>query len=344
MGVEVGHVEYADLQECRSGFDPRFASDHETSTLLKLFFFAYNLINLEAIDVPDQTQAGESIEMTCSFELDNEKLYSVKWYKNDEEFYRYVPADFPPAQYLPMPGIRVDLSRSGPHTVFLKNINLSSAGIYRCEVSAEAPEFTTIEEFKEMKVFEWSDTPIVVVHYYHHYYYYYYLPVLPSEGPKITGSKANYNVGSLVELNCISAKSKPAALLRWYINEQSADNKYEFASNTTVHSNGLETSTLGLRFIVTEEHFQSGNMKLKCTATISRMYTMSNEELFDGNRQQQQYRENSYEKNYYPLLNHQATSSSSSLLLWSPIVFTVYPQLLCTTIALQLLLWRHLYS
>ncbi|CAG2162033.1 unnamed protein product [Oppiella nova] len=50
-------------------------------------------LRLQAIDVPDQTQAGET-------------------------------------QYLPMPGIRVDLSRSGPHSVFLKNINLSSAGVY----------------------------------------------------------------------------------------------------------------------------------------------------------------------------------------------------------------------
>ncbi|CAG2101461.1 unnamed protein product [Medioppia subpectinata] len=73
--------------------------------------------------------------------------------------------------------------------------------------------------------------------------------MLPSEGPKISGSRANYGVGSRVELNCTSAKSKPAALLHWYINEQPAENEYEFDSLTTLHSNGLESSSLGLRFI-----------------------------------------------------------------------------------------------
>lgn len=51
------------------------------------------------LDVPSPTTSGENIELTCSYELDNEKLYSVKWYKNDEEFYRFVPADFPPGKF-----------------------------------------------------------------------------------------------------------------------------------------------------------------------------------------------------------------------------------------------------
>ncbi|GIX69067.1 uncharacterized protein CEXT_494951 [Caerostris extrusa] len=42
----------------------------------------------------------------------------------------------------------------------------------------------------------------------------------------------------------------------------------------------------GLKFVVTSKHFQNGNMKLKCTATISRIYTMSNEEMVFGGRQQ----------------------------------------------------------
>ncbi|GIY32427.1 ig-like domain-containing protein [Caerostris darwini] len=54
---------------------------------------------------------------------------------------------------------------------------------------------------------------------------------------------------------------------------------YQTEHNTVHHSNGLESSSLSLKFIVREHHFRGGNMKLKCTATISRVYTMSNEEL-----------------------------------------------------------------
>lgn len=62
------------------------------------------------LDVPSPTTLGESVELTCSYELDDEQLYSVKWYKNDVEFYRYVPNDWPPGQFLPLPGIKVDVS------------------------------------------------------------------------------------------------------------------------------------------------------------------------------------------------------------------------------------------
>ncbi|GFU70485.1 transposable element Tcb1 transposase [Trichonephila clavipes] len=58
--------------------------------------------------------------------------------------------------------------------------------------------------------------------------------------------------------------------------------------STTLHSDSLETSSLSLKFIVNEFHFRGGNMKLKCTATISRVYTMSNEELVFGTGLRQQ--------------------------------------------------------
>uniref|UniRef100_A0A2L2YLG2 Ig-like domain-containing protein n=1 Tax=Parasteatoda tepidariorum TaxID=114398 RepID=A0A2L2YLG2_PARTP len=251
------------------------------------------------LDVPSPTILGESVELTCSYELDDEQLYSVKWYKNDVEFYRYVPNDWPPGQFLPLPGIRVDLSKSGKTSVYLRHVDLYSGGLYRCEISAEAPSFDTAEAEKEMKVY-----------------------VLPSEGPTLTGGNQEYRIGDTVIVNCTSAKSKPAATLRWYINDEliargdiepkthtkvtttnmvqnenlkkvdfsplssEVGPEYETEYSTTLHADGLETSSLGLKFIVTSQHFQNGNMKLKCTATISRIYTMSNEEMVFGGRQQ----------------------------------------------------------
>ena len=50
---------------------------------------------------------------------------------------------------------------------------------------------------------------------------------------------------------------------------------------------GLETSVLGLRFKVREKHFKgSGDLKLKCTATIASIYWKSNEESVQGVRPQ----------------------------------------------------------
>ena len=49
---------------------------------------------------------------------------------------------------------------------------------------------------------------------------------------------------------------------------------------------GLETTTLGLRFKVRDKHFKDGDLKLKCTATIANIYWKSNEESVQGVRTQ----------------------------------------------------------
>jgi hypothetical protein len=41
----------------------------------------------------------------------NEALYSVKWYKDNEEFYRYVPRANPPQNSYKVDGIKVDVSK-----------------------------------------------------------------------------------------------------------------------------------------------------------------------------------------------------------------------------------------
>lgn len=42
--------------------------------------------------------------------MNGEALYSVKWYKDGYEFYRYVPRDHPPAQVFDQNGVNVDVS------------------------------------------------------------------------------------------------------------------------------------------------------------------------------------------------------------------------------------------
>ena len=42
-------------------------------------------LRIQMLDVPLTAVVGESIELTCSYDLEGDKLYSVKWYKNDAE-------------------------------------------------------------------------------------------------------------------------------------------------------------------------------------------------------------------------------------------------------------------
>ncbi|KAF4523825.1 hypothetical protein B566_EDAN008060, partial [Ephemera danica] len=118
-------------------------------------------------------QAGTA-NLRCVFDLQNSTLYSVKWYKDGEEFYRYTPADTPPGQSFPLPGVTVDLEQSSETRVVLRLLTLESSGTYQ----------------------------------------------LPRDSPHISSLAEVYSEGEPIDINCTSARSKPATTLTWYINDQ----------------------------------------------------------------------------------------------------------------------------
>ncbi|CAD7078806.1 unnamed protein product [Hermetia illucens] len=232
--------------------------------LLMLVFLKECTYSLRLIEVriPKHIVKGSTATLECYYNLDGEALYSVKWYKDGNEFYRYVPRDMPPAQIFLLPGVSVDLHNSSDVLVTLKNVNLASTGRFRCEVSAEAPSFQTVSDHGDM---------IVVS--------------LPDKGPSISGGRARYQIGDTVRVNCTSGRSKPAVSLSWYVNGEPAEThmlrNYE---NKVTGREGLETSILGLEFRVEQHHFRNGDMKLKCVARLSSIYWRSNEESVEGDK------------------------------------------------------------
>uniref|UniRef100_A0A182MNW7 Ig-like domain-containing protein n=1 Tax=Anopheles culicifacies TaxID=139723 RepID=A0A182MNW7_9DIPT len=219
---------------------------------------------LTEVRVPKHTIKGHPVRLECHYDMEGEALYSVKWYKDGSEFYRYVPRDVPPGTVFPQPGTMVDLQNSTSEQVVLDPIDLSSSGKYRCEVSAEAPSFQTVSDHGEMLVV-----------------------VLPEEDPYINGARPRYQIGDTVSVNCTSGRSKPAVHLTWYINGEAADRSLVKRYEPIVSGpDKLETSILGLEFRVKQKHFKRGDMKLKCLATISTVYWKSNEESMEGEKVQ----------------------------------------------------------
>ncbi|XP_035215202.1 uncharacterized protein LOC118188802 [Stegodyphus dumicola] len=102
---------------------------------------------------------GERVRLECVFDAEHEDLYSVKWYKDDEEFFRFLPKDKPANQFFEIQDIQVDMSRSSNGTVYLQNTSRAAEGTYRCEVSADAPSFQSISSEKFMAVI---DPPVVI--------------------------------------------------------------------------------------------------------------------------------------------------------------------------------------
>ncbi|XP_073979184.1 cell adhesion molecule 2-like isoform X2 [Rhodnius prolixus] len=221
-------------------------------------------LSLLQVRIDKHTIRGNRTILECRFDLQGETLYSVKWYKDGHEFYRFVPRDTPPAQLFPLPGVHVKLEHSNESQVTLESLELSSSGRYRCEVSAEAPSFQTVSDHGDMLTV-----------------------ALPEEGPRIYGGKPRYQAGDTVRVNCTSGRSKPAAQLTWYINGEIANGSYLKGPILKYEGReGLVKTTLGLEFRVERRHFREGDLKLKCLASIATVYWNSNEESVERDRPQ----------------------------------------------------------
>ena len=127
---------------------------------------------------------------------------------------------------------------------------------------------------------------------------------MPDEGPSITGTLPLYSPGETLTANCSSFNSFPSASLNWYINGQVAPKRLLVEYPVTSSRLQLYTSTLGLRYLPPDKfhekkvllHFvyyirlkveknlftKSGDLKIKCTATIDPIYWKSNEESIQG--------------------------------------------------------------
>ncbi|KOB79248.1 Beat protein, partial [Operophtera brumata] len=84
--------------------------------------------------------------------MEGEVLYSVKWYKDELEFFRYVPKNYPQMIAFRRPGVYVDLTRSSSTAVALEKLTRESEGIYSCEVSGESPSFNTTKSHKKISI------------------------------------------------------------------------------------------------------------------------------------------------------------------------------------------------
>ena len=50
---------------------------------------------LEDSVIPPHALRGQKAVMRCNYDLEGDRLYSVKWYYNQKEFYRFIPSDNP---------------------------------------------------------------------------------------------------------------------------------------------------------------------------------------------------------------------------------------------------------
>ncbi|XP_042899950.2 junctional adhesion molecule 2A [Parasteatoda tepidariorum] len=211
-------------------------------------------IKITKFEVPSLVIPGDSAVLTCFYDLGREKLYSVKWYKDKVEFFRFFPSLTPQYMAFPVPGIDIDLSKLSPNTVQLRNLSLKSEGQYTCQVSADEPYFGCVQVHRDVVV---------------------YIP--PESSPRISGELTEY--GDNLTLHCSSAKSKPAANLSWYVNDILMDSELIGHAQVIRHPDQLESSSSSINIPLTSQHLPPGDIRLTCTASIADVVTSVSEEL-----------------------------------------------------------------
>jgi len=226
-------------------------------TALVCIIRATDSLRLLNISVPHQVGSGQDIQLQCVFLLEGHRLYSVKWFKGEMEFFRVVPNESPDRRIFPVHGLTVDIRQSNESVVTLRNVKHSNTGKYRCEVSGEAPDFETDYREAHMSVVD-----------------------LPVYGPVIRNVKTSYQTGELVSLNCSTVQADPVAVLHWFIDGQMASERYvKRYIDTSLWSLGFTSkeTSVELQFRIGTSIAKSSLpiINVTCVALLTDVYTSS---------------------------------------------------------------------
>ena len=88
--------------------------NHHWKIYFSFIWFSYytDCLSLRIVkfDVPAAISNGSHAILYCDYDLENNELYSVKFYKDYIEFYRYLPKEDYPKQSFNLDGIHLDVS------------------------------------------------------------------------------------------------------------------------------------------------------------------------------------------------------------------------------------------
>ncbi|XP_055380704.1 uncharacterized protein LOC129611536 [Condylostylus longicornis] len=153
------------------------------------------LRGVQLIVEPPTVRRGHHATFRCLYDMNGAELYSVKFYRGLLEFYRFTPNERPSTKVFPFPGFNVDVSMSNATQVVLRNVGFPLSGNFSCEVTADAPYFSTATAFVRLLVVE-----------------------TPDKKPEIWTEQHHYEVGEILRANCSTAPSRPRAVLKFSIN------------------------------------------------------------------------------------------------------------------------------
>ncbi|XP_068156302.1 uncharacterized protein beat-IIb [Drosophila tropicalis] len=148
------------------------------------------------------------------------------------EFYRFTPGEYPNTKVFQYPGIRVDEGSSNATLVYIRNVTFGLSGQFSCEVTADAPLYSTSMAYAQMQVVEF-----------------------PEKRPQLFTEQTRYEPGDVLRANCSTLPSRPKAELRFTINNVPV---YTEATQYIRSTDNLIASRLSLKLQLQAVHFVAG--------------------------------------------------------------------------------------
>ncbi|XP_063705962.1 uncharacterized protein LOC134835041 [Culicoides brevitarsis] len=219
------------------------------------------------IFVPEAVIVHSNVTLACQYDLEQASLYSVRWYFESEEFFRYVPTEKPPGRKFFVPGLVIDLEKSDATSVTIKDVTREVAGLYQCEVSEDAPLFHTDIRSAKMQVVE-----------------------LPDANPAITLVKRFLIPSETLKAYCTVGTSYPTANITWYINGRKVYKTPHQRISIQIYENKGVTSSLEIFPLsqILQDIFQSTttyqtSFDILCEVSIFHIYNKNAmERIFVG--------------------------------------------------------------
>ncbi|XP_069175178.1 uncharacterized protein [Procambarus clarkii] len=248
---------------------------HGTYITAVLFFNCAAGDLLRGVDVPQFAFAGGEATLSCTYDLRSTRLYSLKWYHNGTEFYRYVPTERNrPINIKPSHKFSVTEVFRNEHrvTLSLTRLAVSASGDYRCEVIAEHPSFRTEAATAVMTVLR--------------------EPLAP---PVLVGAREIYEPSELIKIGCQPRQplyDGHAPTLQWFLEGSQVGSEW-----VTPYGNALQPGFAGLSLHVPGEQFTCSTEKNKCSTEKNKCSTEKNKCSTEKNKCSTEKNKCSSEKN-----------------------------------------------
>ncbi|CAG2162098.1 unnamed protein product [Oppiella nova] len=104
------------------------------------------------ITAPDYVRFGDPLWLNCSCDLQLQQIYSIKWFKDNQEFYRFIVSEANPKTWYNTSGVYPDPVKSNKGDIYMTSTDFQTQGSYRCEISEETG-FQTLHEVKDIRVY-----------------------------------------------------------------------------------------------------------------------------------------------------------------------------------------------